>query len=150
MKEEISLRDSGLLSYWVVHISEKKNLQHEHQPKSRQTDRQMDITDTLAKTLFAPKFIGGSLYTCISYIIVTLNEISKFSPPHTSIPGSYAPISKKYFLSAANNPPAMVGDLDKFTLKIYIMIYLKFQYLYQQKAQFKNDKQITIITALFL
>lgn len=53
---------------------------------------------------------------------LTLNEISKFSPPQTSIPGSYAPISKKYSLSAANKPPAIVGDLyiERKSLKLFI------------------------------
>ena len=45
--------------------------------------------------------------------ILTLNEISKFSPPHMSRPGSYFPIFMKYFLSIANSPPAMVGDLQQ-------------------------------------
>lgn len=42
----------------------------------------------------------------------TLNDISKFSPPQTFIPASYSPISKKYSLSIANKPPAIVGDLE--------------------------------------
>lgn len=44
--------------------------------------------------------------------LYTLKDISRFSPPQTFIPASYSPMSKKYSLSIANNPPAMVGDLD--------------------------------------
>ena len=43
--------------------------------------------------------------------LLTLKESSKFSPPQIFKPSSYAPISKKYFLSMANKPPAWVGDL---------------------------------------
>jgi len=41
----------------------------------------------------------------------TRNEISRFSPPQTLSPGSYLPISAKYFRSIANSPPAIVGVL---------------------------------------
>ena len=44
-------------------------------------------------------------------VILTLKEISRFSPPQMSMPESYWPISLKYFLLMANKPPAMVGDL---------------------------------------
>lgn len=43
--------------------------------------------------------------------LLTLKEISRFSPPQMSMPASYWPISLKYFLLIANNPPAIVGDL---------------------------------------
>lgn len=43
----------------------------------------------------------------------TLKDNSKFSPPHTRRPGSYAPNSRKYSLLIANKPPAWVGDLQK-------------------------------------
>ena len=36
-----------------------------------------------------------------------------FSPPQNVKPLSYAPLSKKNFLSIANKPPAIVGDLKK-------------------------------------
>lgn len=42
---------------------------------------------------------------------ITLNDISRFSPPHISILESYPPTSKKYNLSTAKRPPAIVGDL---------------------------------------
>lgn len=40
----------------------------------------------------------------------TLNDNSRFSPPHMSKPLSYVPRRSKNFLSMANSPPAMVGD----------------------------------------
>lgn len=43
----------------------------------------------------------------------TRNEISRFSPPQISMPLSYCPRSLKYCLFIANNPPAIVGDLEK-------------------------------------
>lgn len=49
------------------------------------------------------------------YTIFTLNDSSKFSPPQTRRPGSYAPNSKKYSLLIANKPPACVGDLSNKT-----------------------------------
>ena len=49
----------------------------------------------------------------ISRNIITLNEISRFSPPHISIPSSYPPSLLKKCLSIANNPPAIVADLKK-------------------------------------
>lgn len=39
----------------------------------------------------------------------TLNEISKFSPPHTSIFISYLPNFSKYALFITNSPPAIIG-----------------------------------------
>uniref|UniRef100_A0A182KHP4 Uncharacterized protein n=1 Tax=Anopheles christyi TaxID=43041 RepID=A0A182KHP4_9DIPT len=39
-------------------------------------------------------------------------EISKFSPPQTSMPISYSPSSLKYARSIANRPPAIVGELN--------------------------------------
>lgn len=43
--------------------------------------------------------------------LLTLNDSSKFSPPHISIPESYFPRWLKYSRLIANKPPAMVGDL---------------------------------------
>lgn len=40
----------------------------------------------------------------------TLNDNSRFSPPHMSKPLSYVPRRSKNFLSMANSPPAIVGD----------------------------------------
>ena len=44
---------------------------------------------------------------------LTLKESSRFSPPQISKPGSYVPMLLKYSLSMENNPPAMVGVLQK-------------------------------------
>lgn len=49
-------------------------------------------------------------WVCVT-LLFTRKEISRFSPPQMSMPLSYWPSSLKYFLSMANRPPAMVGDL---------------------------------------
>lgn len=42
---------------------------------------------------------------------IYLKDISRFSPPHTSIFISYVPNFSKYFLSIENKPPAIIGVL---------------------------------------
>ena len=44
--------------------------------------------------------------------IFTLKEISYCSPPQISRPVSYPPSSQNHFLSTANSPPAITGDLQ--------------------------------------
>lgn len=51
-------------------------------------------------------------------MLLTLNEISKFSPPQTSIPVSYEPISSKYCLLIENKPPAITGVLKTKSLHL--------------------------------
>ena len=53
--------------------------------------------------------------TCLTNdkVAHTRKEISRFSPPQTSIPGSYLPMAMKYWRSMANRPPAMVGVLQQ-------------------------------------
>lgn len=45
------------------------------------------------------------------FVLLTLKESSRFSPPQMSISSSYEPISKKYCLWMENKPPAIVGVL---------------------------------------
>jgi len=45
--------------------------------------------------------------------LCTLNEISYCSPPQISRPVSYPPSSQNHFLSTANSPPAITGDLEE-------------------------------------
>lgn len=44
---------------------------------------------------------------------LTLKDISYCSPPHISRPASYPPSSQNHFLSTANSPPAITGDLKE-------------------------------------
>ena len=65
---------------------------------------------------------------------LTLKDNSKFSPPQICIPSSYAPISKKYFLSIANKPPACVGDLKNN--KVIPTIRVLHCAVYEKELQF--------------
>lgn len=45
--------------------------------------------------------------------ILTLKDISTFSPPQISILSSYVPMCSKYFFEIEKRPPAKVGVLKK-------------------------------------
>ena len=59
---------------------------------------------------YTPKLVVGWRYKMYKYK-PTLNDNSRFSPPHMSIPASYVPSWVKYSRLMENNPPAIVGDL---------------------------------------